>query len=111
MDAGELKLLTRILGLDGQKVADAKVDEQKGRIDLFLAEPQAPYVCPLCESRHPSAHDKRTRAVRDKPWADMDVYLHFTLVRIRCCKGQTPIEIAPAGFIKKNTATASGFDR
>lgn len=109
MDAGELKVLTRILGLKGQEVVDASIDEAEGRIDLTLAEPQGPYVCPECGAEHASAHDKRRRVVRDIPWAELEVYVHFTLVRVRCCKGQTPIAVPPEGFIKKNTGTRKGF--
>lgn len=111
MDPGELQLLTRILGLESQQVVDASVDENEKRLDLFMAPPQAPFVCPHCGREHANAHDRRERAVRDKPWADMETFLHFTLVRIRCCQGQAPIELPPAPFVKKNSVIPKGSAR
>jgi transposase len=107
----ELQLLTTILGLEGEQVADAVVAPEVGRLDLMLVEPEAPYICPHCSREHAAAHDRRQRAIRDKPWADLEVYIHVTQVRIRCCRGRTPIEIESSAWVKKNAATANDSAR
>lgn len=111
MTKAELKLLTAILGLKDERVADAIVAPDENRLDLTLAAPEGPHMCPHCGREHTTVHDRRDRSVRDKPWADMEVYIHFTLVRVRCCKGQAPIEIEPSSWVKKNAARASVFAR
>ena len=104
INRAELEWLTRILGLQGQRVERAELDEQTHELHLWLEPPPAPYVCPLCGKPLGSLHDRRERALRDKPWADNTVWVHLPILRIRCCQGATPIELPLPVGIKKNSA-------
>lgn len=99
----EKRWFTEILGLKGQQVREVRLDE--GQLHLYLADPQGPFECPRCGRLHPSAHDRRERTLRDKPWADHEVLVHVPIVRIRCCQGATPIELPLPIGVKKNTDT------
>jgi transposase len=111
LSQSEKQWFTKILGLDGQQVEDVRLDEDQKELHLHLVMPPGPYECPLCGRRHTSLHDRRRRAVRDKPWADHTVFVHVPVLRIRCCQGKTPIELPLAEGVKKNTATRSDSAR
>lgn len=100
----ELELLTRILGLEGQRVERVELEDKAHELHIWLEPPPAPYVCPHCGKPAASLHDRRERAVRDKPWADNTVWVHLPILRIRCCQGPTPIELPLPVGIKKNSA-------
>jgi transposase len=108
LSASEKRWFTQILGLPGQAVEDGYLDEEKGEFHLTLAGPMAPFVCPHCGKQHAKAHDRREKVLRDKPWADHEVFVHLPVVRIRCCKGLMPIELPLPSFVKKNSGTAGG---
>lgn len=111
LTAHEKSLFSKILGIEGYTVDDIQLDEGKKQLDIFLAPPEPPIICPVCGKEHQGFHDKRERVVRDKDWADNKVYLHFFIVRIRCCKASTPIEVEPVEFVKKNIARLNGSAR
>lgn len=102
----EKQWFTEILGLTGQEVQAVRLDKEAKELHLTLAAPGPPYVCPHCEREHASLHDRREKIARDKPWADHEVFLHVPVLRIRCCRGTTPIEL-PLEGVKKNSATRS----
>jgi len=99
----ELQLLTTILGLDGQDVVGFEVREATHELHLTLGDPEPPWECPHCGRVATSLHDRSERVVRDKPWADHDVFLHVPVFRIRCCRGRTPIQLPLKPNVKKNT--------
>jgi transposase len=103
VNRAELEWLSRILGLEGQQVERVSLDEKAHELHLWLKSPPGPYICPLCGKSVRSLHDRRERAVRDKPWADNSVWVHVPVLRIRCCQGATPIELPLAVGIKKNS--------
>src|ERR1700694_3959751 len=90
----EKQWFTQILGFEGQVVEDVRLDAPSRQLHLFLAAAPGPYLCPLCAKEHHSLHDLRDKVVRDKPWADQEVLVHLPVLRIRCCRGRTPLELA-----------------
>jgi transposase len=107
----ERQWFTQILGLAGQQVQSARLEPQTKELHLTLAAPEPPYACPHCGREHHSLHDRREKTARDKAWADHTVMLHVPVLRIRCCRGATPIELSPGGGIKKNSARPKDFAR
>ena len=105
----EKQWFSDILGFGDQQVDEVRLDKKAQELHLTLAAPPPPYVCPLCGREHPSLHDRRLKRVRDKPWADHTVFVHVPILRIRCCRGATPIELTSPEGIKKNSATRDGF--
>jgi transposase len=96
---------TKILGYSDQQVEEVRLDEAASEMHLFLAAPPGPYACPRCGRKHEGVHDRREKVMRDKPWADHTVFVHLSVLRVRCCQGLTPIELPLPEWAKKNSAT------
>ena len=109
LSESEKQWFSDILGFADQQVDDVRLDKEAQELHLTLTVPEPPYVCPVCGYEHRSLHDRRLKRVRDKPWADHTVFVHVPILRIRCCRGATPIELPAPDCIKKNSATRGGF--
>lgn len=79
----ELKLMTKLLNLDGMKVKDYQFLDQIG-ICLYVENETKEIVCPKCGKKTNKIHQNHYSAVRDLPLMEQPVYLQINRRRMRC---------------------------
>lgn len=79
----ELKLMTKLLNLDGMKVKNYQFIEQVG-ITLYIEHEPRAVPCPQCGKSTRKLHQNHRYVVRDLPLMEQSVYLQVNRRQMRC---------------------------
>jgi transposase len=95
----EIKLLTRILDIEGIKVISQRQHEGIGII-LQIESIGEESVCPRCQTKTHRVHQNHRYIVKDLPWGEKPVFLEINRRQFKCEKCRKPFS-EELEFIKK----------